>query len=96
MNIYAFAGEFVGGLIVAYLFSRLILWILRRYERSLEIFAATHLLSIMLAAIVGAISDSMVGAGIDIAERLAAYALPQIVWFSVDVLRLARRTASAS
>lgn len=93
MNVYAFAGEFLGGLIVTYLASRLILWILRKYERSLEIFAAAHLLALMMVTILAAVSDSFVGGGVDIVGRLAAYTLPQIVWFSVDVLRQARRTA---
>ena len=77
---------FIGGLIPTLLVSRLTLWILKRWDSGYVRIVSAHILSLILSAALyqfGTDSDFSVG--------LVGYALPQLVWLTLDVVRKAWR-----
>jgi len=86
-------GFFVGALIPTFLLSRLVLWLMRSWDGGVTRLALAHVFSWLIGAFIGGlgIADGGAFAGI---QAAGMYALPQAVWFVVDMFRHKRASGS--
>lgn len=84
----------IGGLIPTGLISRLLLWIMRSWEGGTARLVTANVLSWLVVSVIAGFGMADRG---DFAGFEAAflYALPQIVWLVIDMVRQRRKSATA-
>lgn len=81
-------GQFAGALIPTLLVSRLLLWVTRKWNGGVSRYLAAHLVSLLIASLLGGMGRADGGAFAPI-EAAAIYIGPQVVWLLVDLIRFA-------
>ena len=85
-----YVGVFIGALIPTFLISRLLLWATKPWQAGRVVrLIVVHVFSWLLCVLIGglAMADGGAFAGV---QAAGTYALPQAVWFLVDIFRPTR------
>ena len=85
----------IGALVPTFLISRFVLWTFRTWRRGWDRLVAAHVTSWLFMSFIGGagMADGGAFAGL---QAASLYAVPQLVWFIVDMIRDRRRTRSES
>jgi hypothetical protein len=89
----AFLGQFIGGLVPAFLVSRLLLLLLRDWKVGVGRFVFAHVMSLLVLALVAGVGRADGGAFAPVEAGLM-YLLPQAAWLAFDLLRARFRRSS--
>lgn len=84
-------GQLVGALVPTLLLSRLLLWVTRGWNGGFGRYLTVHSASLLIAALFGGMGRADGGAFAPL-EAAGLYALPQVIWLVVDLLRAGSRS----
>ena len=91
-GIGGFIGMFLGGLIPAFLFSRVFLWLMQDRGGLLRGALIANTLSLATTIILAVLGYLATGEGFAFADVILRYLLPQLFWLGVDLTLAARKT----
>jgi hypothetical protein len=82
-------GQFIGALVATFLISRLLLWLMKRWQGGVARLASAHLVSVLVSCALSAVGHGE--GGVLDWSRSGIYVVAQLVWLVVDVFRQSRR-----